>query len=1018
MAYRSMQYKTRGNASPQGRPRVFFCCAAADFDRLFEPITEELLSVQTNAAIWYLAPGEGTMEGEAFEADLSQMQLLVVPVTTAFLRQDRPDPARTVAFRYAVKHHIPVLPLMQEPGLESIFNELCGDLQFLDKTANDPTAIPYEEKLKRFLEGVLVSDALAKRVREAFDAYIFLSYRKKDRAAAQKIMRLIHENEFCRDIAIWYDEFLTPGENFNNAIAEAMEKSALFALVVTPHLLEDPNYVLTTEYPAARNLKKAILPLEAEQTDAAELARLYEGLRETASTGDAEEVTRRLQALLNETALRQNDDPAHTFLMGIAYLSGVDMEVNHERAVQLITEAAEAGLPEAIQKLVSMYQTGEGVERNYFIAIDWQKKLAACLKKCFEQNATETNLIPFIDAFLDLGFFQRQIDLANEAKETYTEAADFIQTLPTAFRESVKSKISRCYRGLAISYDLLRDRFTAREWLSKAIKLDEELMQQDDSLENKGNLAADYREMGYLFGWTRSAEEVEPFFWFEKAENISRQMVAVSNDPAYLIDIAASYIGIGQTWRRKGKFTDSAEWIRKAIEILEKIVKNDPNSEYHYNLAFAYEQLGHTIGLITEVDRVSVIQTFEKALSHYSFDIKNRGTVDSLRSIAFCAREIVSECSGSEEDKKENYLSIGIKALEELVLQTQSPVFRADLAWLYEDYGVLLKKKKLYKEAKTWFQKSVDQLEVVVRETDTYKAKKKLYRGYCSLRDLFIEQEDFYGALRWNWKVLETLNQIANNLESENVYYTYESQIKSYQKMGEIVEHLDYSAAIKWYEKSVHLCEKAKNEFDLFALDYLHYDVCKKAGDCFRKHNQLKEAEEWYRKSYLICKAAFLKKERLEAQQDLAILCKKNGNVLLEQGLPEQSVAWYQESLENDQELVSKKGTVIARKNLSISFERLGNAYSKLGLLDKALEYYKRYHENAALLASESGDENALYHLGFSCYKLASRNWLDNAERKELLKQLLQIGQQLFQETGRERYQQFIDVAKELLASL
>ena len=65
-----------------------------------------------------------------------------------------------------------------------------------------------------------------------------------------------------------------------------------------------------------------------------------------------------------------------------------------------------------------------------------------------------------------------------------------------------------------------------------------------------------------------------------------------------------------------------------------------------------------------------------------------------------------------------------------------------------------------------------------------------------------------------------------------------------------------------------------------------------------------------------------------------------------------------------------------------------------------------------------SGDENALYHLGFSCYKLASRNWLDNAERKELLKQLLQIGQQLFQETGSERYQQFIDVAKEQLASL
>ena len=50
-------------------------------------------------------------------------------------------------------------------------------------------------------------------------------------------MRLIHKNEFCRDIAIWYDEFLTPGENFNDAIKEALQKSGLFVLTVTPNLV-------------------------------------------------------------------------------------------------------------------------------------------------------------------------------------------------------------------------------------------------------------------------------------------------------------------------------------------------------------------------------------------------------------------------------------------------------------------------------------------------------------------------------------------------------------------------------------------------------------------------------------------------------------------------------------------------------------------------------------------------------------------------------------------------------------
>ena len=43
------------------------------------------------------------------------------------------------------------------------------------------------------------------------------------RRYAQELMRLIHKNEFCRDIAIWYDEYLTPGEDFNQEIAAALE---------------------------------------------------------------------------------------------------------------------------------------------------------------------------------------------------------------------------------------------------------------------------------------------------------------------------------------------------------------------------------------------------------------------------------------------------------------------------------------------------------------------------------------------------------------------------------------------------------------------------------------------------------------------------------------------------------------------------------------------------------------------------------------------------------------------------
>ena len=88
-----------------------------------------------------------------------------------------------------------MLPLMQETNLAEQFNQVCGDLEYLDESVRDITAIGYQEKLKKYLEAVLISDELAGQVRAAFDAYIFLSYRKKDRKYAQDLMHLIHASE-------------------------------------------------------------------------------------------------------------------------------------------------------------------------------------------------------------------------------------------------------------------------------------------------------------------------------------------------------------------------------------------------------------------------------------------------------------------------------------------------------------------------------------------------------------------------------------------------------------------------------------------------------------------------------------------------------------------------------------------------------------------------------------------------------------------------------------------------------
>jgi hypothetical protein len=109
---------------------------------------------------------------------------------------------------YAKTHNIPILPLMMECDIEDLYSSenKFGELQYLNPNSNNLTEISYAEKLKKYLDSILISDELVKRVRAAFDAYIFLSYRKKDRKYANELMRLIHSNPECRDIAIWFDD--------------------------------------------------------------------------------------------------------------------------------------------------------------------------------------------------------------------------------------------------------------------------------------------------------------------------------------------------------------------------------------------------------------------------------------------------------------------------------------------------------------------------------------------------------------------------------------------------------------------------------------------------------------------------------------------------------------------------------------------------------------------------------------------------------------------------------------------
>ncbi len=557
----TLGYRTRGNASPQGRPRVYLCGHPDDLAGQLEVIADEILGLQANAAIWYRDPAYGP-DAALSPDELAQMQLVVVPVTQRFLHED--CAARLEELPCAVEQHVPVLPVLDDIALASEFNRLCGDLQCLDRHAqeHDPTALPYRERLARFLGSVLVDDDLAARVRAAFDAYVFLSYRKRDRAEAQQVMRLIHANPLCRDIAIWYDEFLVPGEGFNQAIMDALQKSAVFTLVVTPSLLQNPNYVMTTEWPAARDAGKPTLPIEALPTDPGQLASLYLGLGGTISAKDRDAVGKRLEEVLRGIALkRRAGEPAHDYLIGLAYLSGIDVEVDRDRALGLITAAAEADLPEACERLVAMYRNGEGVVRSYRTAIAWQERLIEILKgREGDLRFPSARLHKALDS---LAMLKKIAGDAVGSRKAQVEALE--QAMRIVDSGNLDGRFDIATSCIALGSELLGsgDPSTARAWLDKGRAYLEAVLAE---------------EQGEAFSFVDGPNglDIRTFGGFVDKKLVRQALVACSAH-------------IGNTYAAEDNVDEARAWFLRSIDLLEGLAAEEGSFASARHLVLVYE---------------------------------------------------------------------------------------------------------------------------------------------------------------------------------------------------------------------------------------------------------------------------------------------------------------------------------------------------------------------------------------------------------------------------------------------
>ena len=797
-----IQFFTPHDDSPKGKNYVFFAAHPDDKEQYFDILKKDITDIEDNCAFLLDSqpdqPWEDSLTNWLTETGI---QLFVFPVTSKLLYSE--NSAISVLLPYACEKNIPIIPIMLEPDLESQYECVFGQLQYMDKVTKDYTTIPYEEKLKRFLLDVLVSKETAAKIRQAFDAYIFLSYRKKDRALAVELIKLIHEIPQMRDVAIWYDEFLVPGENFNANITKALAKSDLFAMAVTPNLLDEGNYVLKYEYPYAKDAGIPVLPAQMAEADPNLFFQTFR--QELPGVIDAYNTDMLKDALfggLKHIALAQNNDPMHNYLIGLAYVNGIDVETNHTRGLKLITAAAENGCPDAMKDLANMYFVGNVVSRDLEQATHWQTKYVNCCKQLFTQTDDMDSKMKYVHALAGLGqVYESGIDVV-AACNAYTEAIDLMEAIsePTSDQKLWLCGLLENIGRLLCNSD---DRSLATEYLMRSITLWEDLTQEQENAQRLRRYAGSLMLVGASI--LETADPITVYRLYMKAYDLCNRAIAISHDDYTVRYAAGCNTHIGTILMHMGQFPAAQKILLESNAQFLELAQKTGNPRHYADFARAKIELGKCYTANEKYDEAA--DAFQIAISVYEHAFSN--TKDLVIEQNLCAVYTLQAEAYLGASKQEEAKAILEKAYNHSITLCEkgnAPIIQSGLSKIYLILGKISLAEEKTTAAEEYFQKAVDHHLDLCSQSDSPSLRDELHHILITRTEALYERGLWRLAKRYCRANKDIANKMIDQWHMLQGYRllrdTHICLRKIYSLLGDVEqEKLQWNTSIEYAEK-------------------------------------------------------------------------------------------------------------------------------------------------------------------------------------------------------------------------
>ncbi len=779
--------KTRGDSSYRGKERVYFTCHPGDFEACFAEISADIHKTQ-NCAIYYKPSPELALPSDELQQLLGDMKLVVVPITYKLLTTE--NEALDAELRFALDKHIPLLPLMQEPGLVELFNQKFGGVQFLDKYARDDSAISFDKKLEDFLKSILYGDKLTAKIRAEFDGQIFLSYRKKDRALAQKLMERIHSQKPFRDIAIWYDEYLAIGKDFEDSINTAMKSSQLVTLLVTQNLLEPGNYVLTREYKDACDLQKPVLPVQMAETDQQQMYISYPGLPEIVDGNQLPHLSVALHESLQGIADPKNDDdPQHNYYIGLAYLGGVDVEVNRPLAVELITKAAEGGWVDAMQKLVEMYRNGRDVAKNLHTATYWQHRMAAYWKGQYEKLPCDLFARNYLLSQQIEGVMQYILYQVDAARQVFLENVAFCQGLGPSLRHHA----ALAYEELGKIESSEGHLKQALEYYRKGLEIREECFRADPSWENGRRLVTGYIALAELARNGELQEQAGTYIRMAM-ENLNEAEQTAQDT----LELADCQDALARELMLQKQYPQAQEYYEKSLKLREAAARASGAEDIRLKWAESCDHLGDLARSQKELPQARAYYDQARAIREECFretqsDAAKLALSESYRNEADLALSMGEYALALEYKQKR------IQVFEEF-LRKKRVSFHENLmlALDYRAAALIAGESALSRKGLAWryYRKSLALYEAQVQQTGSVQAKQGLADCCMKMSQVAKSKDNLRLAEKYLSRCLDLREELLPQMETpEELRRTcemYHALSKLQKALGRTEQGRDY----------------------------------------------------------------------------------------------------------------------------------------------------------------------------------------------------------------------------------